>query len=118
MNISTPTPEQMNKGIEAWAPVERAYREDPGFRDRLAADAAAAVAEQGLELPQGVSELKVVENTSEVFHLAFPADPNASVPDDSLDRVAGGARSPYWSDAQLAHLGPRYTGYTPGAGGM
>ena len=118
MKISTPTPEQMNEGIKAWAPVERAYREDPGFRDRLAEDAAAAVAEQGLELPQGISELRVVENTAEVFHLAFPSDPNASVPDDSLDRVAGGTRAPYWSDAQLAHLGPRYTSFTPGQGGM
>ena len=118
MNISTPTPEQMNKGIEAWAPVERAWRDDPAFRDRLAADAAAAVAEQGLELPRGVSELRVVENTPEVFHLAFPADPNASVPDASLDQVAGGSGGSYWSDAQLSHLGPRYTSYTPGQGGM
>ena len=118
MKIDTPTPEQMNESIEAWAPVEQAYREDSGFRRRLAEDAAAAVAEKGLELPRGISELRVVENTSEVFHLAFPSDPNASVSDDALNQVSGGTRSPYWSDGQLAHLGPRYTSYTPGQGGM
>ena len=114
MKINTPTPEQMNESIEAWAPVEQAYREDPGFRRRLAEDAAAAVAEKGLELPRGVSELKILENTPEVFHLAFPCNPNSIVSDDSLDQVSGGGRGPQYPTEPP--VGPRFSYQSPVTG--
>ena len=110
------TPEQVRKSIAAWIPVERAYREDPGFRRRLAEDAAAAVAEHGLELPEGIREVRVAENTAEVFHLAFPRDPNASVPDRDLDQVAGGTGSSAPAGGAQPPVGPRITYTNPVTG--
>ena len=110
------TPEQIRKSIAAWVPVEQAWREDPNFRRRLAEDAAAAVTEHGLELPEGIREVRVAENTPEVFHLAFPRDPNASVPDRDLDQVAGGAGSGTPAGSTEPPVGPRVTYTNPVTG--
>ena len=75
---------------EAWNSLTRCYREDAGFRDRLAADPAAAMAETGLELPDGVDQVSVVENTAETFHVIFPPSPNALLGDEALGAVSGG----------------------------
>lgn len=116
MKTSAPTPEQIRKSIAAWVPVEQAYREDPGFRQRLAEDAAAAVAEQGLELPHGISEVKVVENTPEIFHLTFPRDPNSVVPDKSLKHVVGGTGAPVQPGGTEPPVGPRVSYTNPVTG--
>lgn len=123
MDIKMPSPEKMDATLGAWIPVEQAYREDPGFRRRLAEDAGAAVAEKGLQLPEGISEVRVAENTAETFHVIFPRDPNASLGDDALQNVSGGAVRPGTSHFDIdpgsgLPYGPRYSGYTPGAGGM
>ena len=64
-------------------------RGDAGFKRRLLADPAAALAEQGLQLPPGV-EVRAVENTDRVLYLALPPAPSDELSDEQLDAVAGG----------------------------
>ena len=101
--MSTQNPKDMNEAINAWAPLERAWRDDPAFRDRLAADPAAALAGQGMRLPSGIREVRVAENTADTFHVIFPGDPNASLSDEALMDVAGGTA--VW---ERLPMGPRY----------
>ena len=96
-------PKNINETIDAWAPLERAWREEPDFRDRLAADPAAALADKGMRLPAGIREVRVAENTADTFHVIFPGSPNASLSDDALTEVAGGNAA--WESLPL---GPRY----------
>ena len=75
---------------DAWAALERAWRGDPAFRGRLAADPAAALAETGLKLPAGVDRVSVIENTADTFHVILPPNPNARLGDAALEAVSGG----------------------------
>ena len=101
--MNTQDPKYMNDTINAWGPLERAWREDPGFRDRLAADPGDALAAQGMRLPAGISEVHVAENTADTFHVIFPGDPNASLSDEALMDVAGGT-----GNYENLPMGPRY----------
>ena len=67
-----------------------AYNNDPTFRAEADADPAAAVAKKGVPVPPGV-ELKLVRNDEETFHVVLPPDPNATLDDEVLASVAGGA---------------------------
>ena len=75
---------------DAWAALERAWRGDPAFRGRLAADPAAALAETGLKLPAGVDRVSVIENTADTFHVILPPNPNARLGGAALEAVSGG----------------------------
>ena len=110
--MNTPTPKAMHDAIYAWDPLGQAWREDPDFRARLEADPAAAAAEQGLELPAGIREVRVAENTPETFHVIFPPSPNRNLSDEALGQVSGGVND---RDYDLVALpgglpwGPVYT---------
>ena len=74
------------------AGLSTACRENPELRAELDADPRAFLAARGgggLNLPAD-ADLRVVENTPEVFHLVMPQDPNATVSDETLAGVAGG----------------------------
>ena len=103
--MSSQNPKEMNEAINAWAPLERAWREDPDFRDRLAADPSGALADKGMRLPSGIREVRVAENTADTFHVIFPGDPNASLSDEALMDVAGGTGHGMWESLPM---GPRY----------
>jgi hypothetical protein len=62
---------------------------DPAFKARLLAEPAAALAEQGIQLPPGM-EMRVYEDTAAVVHLALPPAPAGELSDEQLDAVAGG----------------------------
>ena len=67
------------------------YRGDEELRARIdSGDAAGALAEIGVEVPPG-AEVRVVENTDAVYHVAMPADPSAELSDWALAPVAGGS---------------------------
>ncbi len=74
--------------------IARAW-EDDEFRAALLNDPQAAVAQAGLELPEGVA-LEVVEETPDVHVLVLPPNPNVDEMDDvalseeDLEMVAGG----------------------------
>ncbi len=61
---------------------------DESYKQRLLAEPMATLQAEGLELPEGLS-IKVLDNTSGVFHLVIPTKPT-DLSEEELDRVAGG----------------------------
>jgi hypothetical protein len=61
--------------------------QDEAFKERLIADPAATLADEGIELPDGV-EVRVVEDTETVRHLVLPAA--RALSDLELAGLAGG----------------------------
>jgi hypothetical protein len=69
--------------------VARAWS-DAAFKQKLVADPAAVLKENGLLLPPGI-QVKVVENTEKVLFLTLPLKPEpAELSEEELRRVAGG----------------------------
>ena len=68
---------------KAWA--------DEDFRAALMADPRAALAAEGIELPEGVT-LNVVENSEQVLNLVLPQKPDFALAGEMLDSAAGAAR--------------------------
>jgi nitrile hydratase alpha subunit len=62
---------------------------DESFKQRLLADANAALKAEGVNVPAGVS-IKVLENTDKVINFVLPAKPGGELSDDDLARVSGG----------------------------
>ena len=77
-------------GIEA---LSERYRGDEEFRSQMATGGTAdSLSEFGLLIP-AQAEVRIVENTDEIFHLVLPADPNTSLSDELLNTVTGGTGS-------------------------
>lgn len=70
--------------------IARAWAE-PEFKKKLVGDPRSALAEHGIEVPEGVT-VKTVENTDDTVHLVLPARPAdaGDVSMDDLERIAGG----------------------------
>jgi len=68
---------------KAWA--------DEGFKAALLADAPAALAGEGVALPEGL-RLRVVENTASDVTFVLPPRPADALSDAALEGVAGGFR--------------------------
>jgi hypothetical protein len=66
--------------------VARAWR-DADFRRRLLAEPAQALAEHGVQVPEGL-EVRVVENAAGLVHLILPPKPGDDLSDEQLDQVA------------------------------
>ncbi len=66
-----------------------AHRKDPDFRSRTDQDPVAALAEHDVEVRPD-TEVRIAEDSDEVFHFVLPPDWNAGVGDEVLDVVAGG----------------------------
>ncbi len=66
---------------------------DANFKAKLLSDPHAALAEAGVDLPDGL-KVKVIEDTAATQHLVLPAAPtNASeLSIDDLEKVAAGAQ--------------------------
>ena len=62
------------------------YRADAALRGRLAAGDGSEVP---LEIPPGM-EIRVAEQSPDVYYVAMPADPNAAMSDQMLESVSGG----------------------------
>jgi len=75
--------------IEHLAALGNQYRSDAGFRSKLSSDPHGILNERGFDIPKGL-EVRVVANTDELFHVAFPPDPNTAMSDEALALVAGG----------------------------
>ena len=87
------TPVGTQKGAIWLRALSDAYHTNPRCRSELGADPTAALAalgeNGGVEVPPDV-EMRIVEDSDEVFHFVFPPDWNASMGDEALDMVAGG----------------------------
>ena len=67
---------------------------DEGFKQRLVADPAKTLKEQGVETPAGV-KVQVVENTAKMQYLVLPMKPpSAEMSDEQLKQVAAGTLTP------------------------
>ena len=62
---------------------------DEGFKARLLANPKAAMAEVGMDAPEGV-EIEVVESTQEKAYLVIPPKPVGELSDEDLDKVSAG----------------------------
>ena len=76
--------------VKRIGPFAEAWRGDPEFRARADEDLMSVLAEQGMELPPPGVEMRVVENTADVYHFVLPPDPNVALSDEALGMVAGG----------------------------
>jgi hypothetical protein len=80
---------QASDWSKQWGQVVAKAWTDAQFKKRLLADPAAALKQQGLEVPRGL-QVKVVENTDQVFHFTLPAKPSGEMSEKDLEKVAGG----------------------------
>jgi len=72
-----------------WGQIVAQAWSDDSFKQRLLADPAAVMAEQGLTAPTG-KQLRIVEDTADTVHVVLRAKPD-ELSDDELDQAAGGA---------------------------
>ena len=77
-----------------WGQVVAKAWTDESFKQRLLAEPATVLREQGMEVPPGV-EVRVVENTGTVAHLVLPTRPaEGELSEAELERAAGLQVSP------------------------
>ena len=69
--------------------ISKIYHEDAEFRVAAESDVRAALADKGFHI-DGPGEVRFAVDTEDTTHIVFPPDPNAAIPDDALDGVAGG----------------------------
>ena len=86
--------------------VADALDNDPEFRAAMRDDPNAAMAAKGLD--EMHVDVRVVADTEDTFHVVLPPAPNADIPDDELDSVAGGF---HWTghDSQRAAYDAAWT---------
>lgn len=58
----------------AWEEIKRRAAEDPEFKEQLIRDPVAVLKANGVELPEGLKEVKILVDTDEVRHLVLPID--------------------------------------------
>jgi hypothetical protein len=80
---------QMQGYAKQWGLLVARTWSDEGFKRRLLAAPAVALAEQGIPVPPGV-EVRVHENTATVVNFTLPPQPSEELSDEQLDAVAGG----------------------------
>ena len=99
--------------------ISDAYREDLDFRANFDSDPVAALVENNIDVAPD-TDVRVVEDTDEVFHFVLPPDFNTGMGDEVLDMVAGG-KTASAQPAPRAYRGcfsppnlPGFTGYRYG----
>jgi len=80
---------QQQEQMKQWGQVVARAWSDEAFKQRLLADPAAALAEQGLAVPAGVA-VQVHEATPAVLQVVLPPPPSDKLDLEHLDQVAGG----------------------------
>ena len=66
------------------------WRADPALRARGASDPREVLSEYGLDVPID-RDMRIVENTGEVYRFVMPPDPNTRLVDEDLRGVSGGS---------------------------
>ena len=82
--------EQRNKLAELFA----ACWKDEALKARFMADPKAVLAEQGMDVPDGI-DVNVIENTDNTVHITMPQAPSGAgeLSDEELTSAAGGNKS-------------------------
>ncbi len=73
---------------KAWGLLVAKAWADEGLKQRLIADPAAMLGENGIEVPFGI-EVRLVEDSPNVRHLVLPASPADDLTDEDLGPSAG-----------------------------
>jgi hypothetical protein len=94
---------QTQQYAKQWGQLVARTWSDAAFKQRLLAAPAAALAEEGIELPPGV-EVRVCENTDRVLYLTLPPKPREELSDEQLDVVAGGGSDTAGTASSLGSL--------------
>ena len=81
--------EPVSGGVLRFLSFSENVRSDPDFRHEADTNPHDALARYDIEYPETV-DIRIVENTNEVFHLVLPPDPNQALMDEDLLVVAGG----------------------------
>ena len=96
-NVNTPIVLTMETGtvrdaVESMERFADKYRKEPDLRARMEEDPAAVLSDFGVDLSPGF-DVRVVEDSADVFHVTLPLDPNVQLGDEQLNMVAGGGKS-------------------------
>ena len=75
---------------ERFASLADAYHADNSVAERCGTDPLSVLREHGIDIPHG-SDVRIVPNTDETYHLVLPQDPNSVLEDESLGTVVGGS---------------------------
>jgi hypothetical protein len=89
-------PAQRQEYAKQWGQLVARAWSDEAFKQRLLAEPAAVLAEQGIPVRPGV-EVRVHENSATAFHLVLPPSPpsvNRELSDEDLEAIAGGTSVP------------------------
>jgi hypothetical protein len=74
---------------QQWGQVVAQAWSDDGYKQRLLADPASVMAEQGLTPPPG-KQIRIIEDTADTISIVLPPKPD-ELSDDELDQASGGA---------------------------
>ena len=83
------SPDALPGGVMKLLSFTDEFRTEPSLRREAVSDPHSVLARYDIEYPATV-DVRIVENTPEVFHLVLPPDPNAALADEDLRIVAGG----------------------------
>lgn len=88
-----PSPEDgdvsFTESFDEYLRFANAYHTDAVLRAETDADPVVALSKVGIDMPPGVKP-QIALNTTEIFHVVFPPDPNVALEDEALTAVAGG----------------------------
>ena len=84
-------PAESQNNFHVLMDASRKYRDDGGFRARLAAEPRAVLEDMGMSFQPPEVEVQVSANTEDVFHVIVPVDPNVALADESMQRAVGGS---------------------------
>lgn len=83
----------MNNQSNAYSKIVSKAWSDPEFKARLLAAPRAALAESGVQVPDGV-RINVLEDSGDVINMVLPTSPAGEVvSEQDLEQVAGGTCS-------------------------
>ncbi len=79
---------EMDEQRKKLAQVIKKAWTDEAFMAKLLEDATTVLAEEGIELPEGM-KVKALKITKELSYLVIPPKPTGAITDGDLDRVVG-----------------------------
>ncbi|MFC1579770.1 NHLP leader peptide family RiPP precursor [Thermodesulfobacteriota bacterium] len=80
---------EQNEQAKQWAKVVAKAWADEDYKQRLMADPVSLLAEEGIEVPEGV-QLKVVEATDKQAWMVLPPKPETGKIEEGKERLAAG----------------------------
>lgn len=106
------------KADNPWPLIVSRCWQDQAFKNRLLEDPTAVLKEQGIDVAEGI-ELRILEDTDELFHLTIPVQPIAELSDEELDVVTGGGHVALVSSlAKVFGWSPKQVNQILGRGGV